>query len=310
MEEDFFDLGGGGLLAVKLLEEVSKVCGRDLRPTTICEAPTILDLAALLAKPPLPTLLPLVPMKAGAEKPPVFLMHGIGGSVINFVPLARRLQGNRPVYGLEARGNDGREEPFERLEEMAQYSLDAVKQLQPNGPYVFIGYSLGGMVMLEMAQRLRANGEEVAMLAMLDSFPHPRHLSGGQRARLLMRKLGRRVSTLTKSPKRARGKREAGSSTRSADLAWTRYRPRFYPGRIEFFAAETVTYFPNDPAAVWGKLAGEFASESVPGDHVGMVTTHVDSLAGALSRRLEESLRGAEAHLDTLERRSPVQRGA
>ena len=117
VDDDFFDLGGGGLLAVKLMEEVSQACGRELRPTTICESPTIRNFAALLAKPPLPELLPLVPMRPGAEKPPVFLMHGMGGTVIDFVPLARCLQGKQPVYGLEARGNDGREEPFERIEE-------------------------------------------------------------------------------------------------------------------------------------------------------------------------------------------------
>ena len=125
-----------------------------------------------------------------------------------------------------------------------------------------------------------------------------------------MRKVGLRVSKLSKPPARSQGKREASSSIRSADLAWACYRPRFYAGRIEFFAAQTVTYFPNDAVTVWGKLAGEFASESVPGDRVGMVTTHVDGLAVALSHRLQESLRGAAGHLDTREPRSPMQRGA
>jgi hypothetical protein len=71
----------------------------------------------------------------------------------------------------------------------------------------------------------------------------------------------------------------------------TRYQPRFYPGRIRFVRAAIPTDFPADPSAVWGHLAGKFEVETVPGDHLGIMTTHYEQLAGAISRYAEEALR-------------------
>jgi thioesterase domain-containing protein len=329
VDDDFFDLGGNGALAAKLLAEIAQASGRELRPVAICQAPTIRSLAAVLERPLAPTLSPLALLKPGAEKPPVFITHGIGGSVIDFVPLARRIQVKQPIYGMQARGTDGKEEPFERVEDMAEYYLDAIRPLQRSGPYFLVGYSLGGQVVLEMAQRLSATGNEVSLLAMLDSYPHSHHLSRGQRARLFARRAGVRLSVLRKLPmrevisgviQRVKGRARspvAGSFTpdihgslESANLAWSRYRPRFYGGKIEFIRAEAVTYFPANPAAIWGKLASQFECETVPGDHVGMVTTHVDSLAAELSRRLKEALRQEHALFRMDDPRSQLQRGA
>jgi hypothetical protein len=76
-----------------------------------------------------------------------------------------------------------------------------------------------------------------------------------------------------------------------AYLALTRYKPRFYPGKIKFVRAELPTDFPADPAAVWARLAAEFEVETVPGDHLGIMSTHYEKLASALSRYVEEALR-------------------
>jgi thioesterase domain-containing protein len=329
VDDDFFDLGGNAALAAKLLAEIAQASGRELPPTTICQAPTIRGLAAVLEKPLAPTLSPLALLKPGTEKPPIFITHGIGGSVIDFVPLARRIQVKQPVYGMQARGTDGSEKPFERVEDMAQYYLDAIRQLQRDGPYFLIGYSLGGQVVLEMARRLSANGNKVSLLAMLDSYPPSHQLSRGQQMRLFARRAGVRASALLKLPvrdaisrliQRVGGRTQSriaetftpniGRSLKSANLAWTSYQPRFYAGKIEFIRAETITYFPANPAAVWGKQASQFECETVPGDHVGMVTTHVDGLAAALSRRLMETLRQEHALLGMDDPRSQMQRGA
>jgi thioesterase domain-containing protein len=69
-------------------------------------------------------------------------------------------------------------------------------------------------------------------------------------------------------------------------LALERYRPRFYPGKINFVRAEIVTDFPANPAAVWSGLARRFEVESVPGDHLGIMTTNFEALASVLSRYL------------------------
>jgi hypothetical protein len=76
----------------------------------------------------------------------------------------------------------------------------------------------------------------------------------------------------------------------AAYLALTRYQPKFYRGKIRFVRAEVTTEFPDDPVAVWGKLAEEFEVETVPGDHLGIMTTHFDSLASVISRFVKEAL--------------------
>ena len=214
---------------------------------------------------------------------------------------------SHPIYGMQAKGIDGVEEPFEHIEDMAEFYLDAVKDVQPHGPYLLIGYSLGGLVTLEMAQRLSKGGEKVALLAMLDAYPHVSYLSSAQQLRLAMRQLKRRSSSLIQSPLRSDGRPEVSSDRNRppngvalsatmqrvrdrAYLALTRYQPQFYGGKIRFVKAEISSDFPDNPVAVWGTLAGEFELDTVPGDHLGIMTTHFESLASVLSRYLRETL--------------------
>jgi thioesterase domain-containing protein len=319
-EDNFFDLGGNPSLAIQLFAEITQVSGRELSPLMIYRAPTIAALAALLERPATARLPPLVMLKAGTEEPPVFIAHGLGGSIMEFFELLTRIRFKHPVHGMQAKGVDGADEPLERIEDMAQFYLDAIKELQPHGPYLLIGYSLGGLVTFEMAQRLTENGEKVALLAMLDSYPHPRYLSLRQRARLVAQQARHHASTLMQLPirealsyimapseRRLHVSRNAGGSVPnrppigastaamrrvrdSANRALTRYRPRFYSGKIKFVRAETSSDFPDDPRAVWAKLAGGFEVETVPGDHLGMLTTHSESLASVLSRYVKEAL--------------------
>jgi thioesterase domain-containing protein len=233
---------------------------------------------------------PLALLKPGYEMPPIFITHGIGGNIIDFVPLARRLQVGKPIYGLQAKGNDDGAEPLERIEDIAQDYLQAMLQLQPKGPYLLIGYSLGGLVMLELAERLAAMGERISLLALIETHPHSRYVSLNQRARMLMRKVGRRAAFWRKRGVGAPVTPELRRAMEAGDLAWAGYRPRFYRGRIDFIGAETVTCFPDDSAGFWGKMAAEFDSEVLPGDHVGIVTTHVEQLASALTRRVQAAL--------------------
>ena len=184
VNDNFFDLGGDSSLALQLFNEIAQVCDRELPPVTIYQAPTIAALAALLEQPTTPRFPTLVLLKPGAEKPPVFVAHGLGGSVMDFFQPVKHIETDHPIYGMQARGIDGLDEPLARIEDMAEFYLHAIRSLQPRGPYVLAGYSLGGLVVLEMAQRLSANGEKVALLAMLDAYPHIRYLSLGQRARL------------------------------------------------------------------------------------------------------------------------------
>jgi thioesterase domain-containing protein len=315
VDDNFFDVGGDSALALALFNEIALACGRELPPVMIYHAPTIAALAALLEQPATPRVPPLVQLKAGSEEPPVFITHGLGGSVMDFFQVVKHVQTPHAIYGMQAKGIDGAEEPFDRIEDMARYSLDAVRQLQAHGPYLLVGYSLGGLVTLEMARQLAADGEKVALLAMLDSYPDIRYLSLGQRARLVARLATRRATTAMRLPMGEalsliiRPSRRRSLAPRvsyqppvdvslspamqrvrqSSYLALTRYEPRFYAGKIRFVRAAIPTDFPADPAAVWAHLADEFELETVPGDHLGIISTHYEKLASAISRYVEEA---------------------
>jgi thioesterase domain-containing protein/acyl carrier protein len=295
LEDNFFDLGGDSTLALELFNEISRVYGRELPPVMIYQASTVAALAELLEKPSAPRVPALVTLKPGTSDPPVFITHGLGGTVMDFFQVLKYIRTPRAIHGMQAQGIDGVEEPFDSIENMARYSLEAVRTLQPHGPYLLIGYSLGGLVTLEMAQQLTAVGEKVALLAMLDSYPHVSRVSAGQRIRLAIQTIRYRSSLkgIVNGNLSASDGRLSTTMQRfreNARVALERYHPRFYRGTIRFVRASIPTDFPADPAAIWGHLAKEFLVESVPGDHLGIMTTHYEELANALSRYLKEAL--------------------
>jgi thioesterase domain-containing protein len=297
-EDNFFDLGGDSALALQLFHEIALSCGREFPPVMIYQAPTIAALAALLEQPTTPRIPPLLQLKPGSEEMPIFIAHGIGGSAMDFFQIVKHIQTPHAIYGMQAKGIDGTEEPLERIEDMAQHSLNAVKELQPRGPYRLIGFSLGGLVTLEMAQQLIRQGADVQLLAMLDSYPHSSQLSVSQSSRLFMRQTWRRLARRMKwlgvrppyqtildvQPSPALRRFREGSYH-----ALMRYRPRFYPGKINFVRAAIPTDFPDNPTAVWSHLAREFSLFTVPGDHLGIMTTHHESLADAISNLLHDA---------------------
>ena len=248
---------------------------------------------------------PLVPLNSGNGGPPLFIAHGIGGSVSDLIPLAMRLGLNRLVYGLQTRGNDGNEDPLDRIEDMAEYFLDAVRRHKVRGPYLLVGYSLGGLVTLEMAQRLRAEGEQVALLVMLDSYPDRHHLSLTEYARLATRLAKRRVigwmaPSRTDSNVGSIGDKDSGRTqsvlTESRQpvkeaqyKALRNYRPRFYDGDVKFVRAAIPTNFPANPMPVWAHLVRKFDVETVPGNHLELLTKHVDAVAEIVSRHVREA---------------------
>ena len=178
--DNFFDLGGTPSSATQLFAEIADEFGRSFPAVTICAAPTIETLAGLLEEPTPPRIPPLLLLKAGTENPPVFITHGLGGDVLGLADVVGKIESRHPIYGMQVRGIDGIDEPFASIEERAQFYLDAIRQLQPHGPYFLIGYSLGGLAMLEVAQRLSADGEKIALLTLLDTYPDKKYLSLAQ----------------------------------------------------------------------------------------------------------------------------------
>ena len=169
-DDNFFHLGGHSILAVRVLMDVEKQWGQRLPLATLLEAPTIGGLAEVLRRADWkPKWTSLVPVQPAGARPPLFLMHSHGGNVLEYYGLVSHLDNDQPVYALQARGLDGRIPIDQSLEEMASAYLLELRQLQPQGPYFLGGFCFGGLLALEAAQQLTAAGEEVALVALLQT---------------------------------------------------------------------------------------------------------------------------------------------
>ncbi|MEJ7929076.1 SDR family NAD(P)-dependent oxidoreductase [Ramlibacter sp. AN1015] len=114
---------------------------------------------------------PLVEICKGTPgRQPLFCVHGAGGNVLNFKLISDRVGTDQPFFGLQAQGVDGRLPPLRTVEEMARQYLQAIRSVRPSGPYRLAGYSAGGLIALEMAQQLRAQGEQIELLLMIDTL--------------------------------------------------------------------------------------------------------------------------------------------
>lgn len=193
--DDFFDLGGDSLQAIDLFLSVEKTLGRRLPRSVLLEAGTIAEMAAWIESlAPTPCL---VPLQAEGHRPAVFCVHDVNGEVLNFRALAQSLGAEQPFYGIQSVGLDSGAVPLIAVEDMARRYVDEMRAVQPDGPYHLAGYSMGGWIALEMAQQLRADGQTVALLGLIDTHAEggPRHASVG----LWMRRHLKRLTALSPS---------------------------------------------------------------------------------------------------------------
>ena len=181
VEDSFFDLGGHSLIAVRLFAMVKKAYRVDFPISILFDAPTIAACSALISAQigdvadapaaPVRRFTHLVPMHQGegGSKPPFFLVAGMFGNVLNLRHLAQLLGGDRPFYGLQARGLYGDAPPHATIPEAAADYIAELRQVQPHGPYQIGGFSGGGLTAWEMARQLEAAGEVVSVLVLLDT---------------------------------------------------------------------------------------------------------------------------------------------
>ena len=171
LHDNFFEIGGHSLMAVNIFNEIQKYVGElDLPLAVMLEAPTIASLARRIRNSETVDWSPLAVIQSGRSSLPLFCIHGAGGNVLLYRDLAIQLGPDQTVYGLQSQGMDGQRPILARIEDMAALYVKAMRKALPSGPYLIVGYCMGGVVALEVAQQLRKAGQEVALLAMLESY--------------------------------------------------------------------------------------------------------------------------------------------
>ena len=168
--DNFFEIGGTSLMAVRLFAQIEKSFGRKIPLAALFKSPTVEQLAQILRNDEHSTAWScVVPFQSSGSRPPLFTVHGHTGEVLFYSHLARNLGADQPFYALQSRGLTGADAHL-TIEEMATDYVREIRTVQPNGPYFLAGYCFGGRIAFEMALQLREHGERVAFLGVFDTY--------------------------------------------------------------------------------------------------------------------------------------------
>jgi thioesterase domain-containing protein len=310
IRDSFWDLGGHSFIALRMVRRMERLLGKTVPIATLLQVSTIEELAKLLRDSGWsPTWSSLAAIQPRGSKPPFFCVHGIGGLIIGFRDLARHLGAEQPMYGLQAQGVDGNCPVLARVEDMAAHYLREIRTVQPRGPYYLGGLSFGGWVAYEMAQQLRAQGEEVGFLGLFDTYTgnwsKPSlilkllRLPPRQSFALVYKRAGRYLREAKIDIEALFLPRHLKQVRKALHRASDAYVPKPYLGKITFFrASEKSVRDSDDPNSGWGELAGgELEIHDVPGDHnIMLAEPQVCVLAQQLKVSLEKAQEGLFLH--------------
>jgi thioesterase domain-containing protein/acyl carrier protein len=336
IRDNFFELGGDSLLAARLFAEIEKKTGRNIPLATLFHSPTVEALShSLTDASPDGKWSILVPIRTEGSNAPLFLMHGAEGNVLLYRELALLLGDDQPVYGLQSEGLSGKADFRPSLESMAASYVREIRETQPHGPYFLGGYCLGGAIALEVAQQLKRAGEEVAFLAMFETYnlhesrirsifltnlvinvqsalfhalnaialrPRERSLFLNEklkteRSRMLIRK--DRSFARLRALFRLSGARSYRHVDvgKANDIAHMEYLPQRYEGRITLFRPKVQFLGYRDPSSGWKDIAAKgVETKIIPFfPRAMLVNPFVKTLAKSLSESMGEH-RSTVAH--------------
>ncbi|MDB5148811.1 MAG: hypothetical protein JWQ57_2831, partial [Mucilaginibacter sp.] len=187
VHDNFFELGGNSILAAMIFAKVKDEFQKSFPLATIFSVPTIHQMAGVLTdiiEAPQASK-SIIPIQPHGNKAPLFCVHAGHGHVLFYGNLALHLCNEQPLYGIQAKGIDGTDLPFLRMEDMAAYYISEIRKIQPEGPYHLAGYCLGALITFEMAQQLHDQGQQVALLASFNGispyYQHPVNAAPGHK---------------------------------------------------------------------------------------------------------------------------------
>jgi len=322
VQDNFFDLGGHSFLAVSLMSRIEREFGVKLPLAVLFQGATVESLGVMVRQQVGSTSASsLVRIQPNGAKQPLFCAHPAGGNVICYMELSRHLGPEQPLYGLQARGLNAEAEPLTRIEEMAEHYIEEIQAVQPTGPYRLLGWSLGGIVAFEIAQQLHNRGEQVELVALLDTGIHdprdaPKEVEEADDAYKLLGAIGELRPELLEHLRTLQPDEQIeyvvdwGHRTNALppDFGFTQVRhlfniyksnvhavrnyiPKVYPGQVTLFRAEEeLAKNPHRLLHGWDKYAaGGVDVHVVPGSHFDMAyRPHVSVLCEQLNLTLEK----------------------
>jgi amino acid adenylation domain-containing protein len=241
VKDNFFDLGGHSLLAVQLFAQIEKTLQTNLPLSAFFQSPTVEQLANSIRSQEWSShWRSLVRFQLNGSKPPLFLIHACNGEVSIYRVLAQHLGLERPIYGLQAIGLDGKQAPYNRVEEIAAHYIKEIQTVQPEGPYFLGGKQIGGWVAYEMAQQLVSQGHQVELVVFFGGVSNRKPLVRFNRqwtSRQIKQLLLLGPSYVLKRVKEISQMKvtKEGTVSLSIKQALANYRPQIYHGRVAIF---------------------------------------------------------------------------
>ncbi|TDD94739.1 thioesterase domain-containing protein, partial [Flavobacterium cellulosilyticum] len=167
---NFFELGGHSIKAVNVMFKIEKKTGKRIPLSALFQHSTVFEFAKLLNIDSKISSDCLIPIKPKGNKPPLFMVHGAGLNILNFLNVIKYFDEDQPVYGIQGIGPNGYDNWYESIEAMAAHYVDAITKINPKGPYALAGFSFGGIVAFEMTRQLKEQGKTVSLSALLDTY--------------------------------------------------------------------------------------------------------------------------------------------